>query len=610
MSPIIGSFSGQYGFGRNSGGISSNDPGEVVFTKAGSYTWVAPAGITSVNVVCIGGGGAGGVQWSSGGGGGGGLGWKNNIPVSPGSSYTVVVGAGGSNGVTTTIKATNAQSTDAKGDNSYFTSLGTVAGYGSGRGGANSNSTNSGYGGGYTGDGGGRGGDGAWDGSWNYGGAGAGGYSGTGANSHQQGSNGANAPSGSGGGGTGGWYSSTYGVPAGGGTGIYGRTNDGAASGSGSNYPNGGYGGSGGGRGVTGENTRGGDAQGNGQGQFGSDQATGLIFGGFYGGGGGGSGTSWGGGSGGCGAVRIMWGKVGSADRSFPTSAAWAAPITPATNPTQLRYEQEAEFLKSVGCAQLWYKNSDIAALSNGSSINTWQNSGSYGPAMDLVNNFGPYYGGTVTKITDGGRAAANFAGNQYMRFRLNSALQLYGTSNYQTWSIFVVYRDWSSSNTFGFLSNYGANGNVSFIGMTSIVGDVYTNCYNNDGFPITISMPNDNNWIQRGIISSNVNSNNQSAYSFNDNGAIRTASGYYSQGAGDNSLYYFDGYSTNRTSPNGGPTNNANGYGAVLTVSGIGSARNTANNGYLSELIWFDRSLNDIESTAARKYLNASLSV
>jgi hypothetical protein len=29
------------------------------------------------------------------GGGGGGLGWKNNIAVTPGQSYTVVVGAGG-----------------------------------------------------------------------------------------------------------------------------------------------------------------------------------------------------------------------------------------------------------------------------------------------------------------------------------------------------------------------------------------------------------------------------------------------------------------------------------------------------------------------------------
>lgn len=39
-----------------------------------------------------GGGGAGTYEIS---GGGGGLGWKNNIPVTPGQSYTVVVGAGG-----------------------------------------------------------------------------------------------------------------------------------------------------------------------------------------------------------------------------------------------------------------------------------------------------------------------------------------------------------------------------------------------------------------------------------------------------------------------------------------------------------------------------------
>ena len=103
---------------------------------------------------------------------------------------------------------------------------------------------------------------------------------------------------------------------------------------------------------------------------------------------------------------------------------------------------------------------------------------------------------------------------------------------------------------------------------------------------------------------------NNQSNYSFSDNGATRTASGYYSQGTGDNNFYYFDGYSTSRTSPNGGPTNNGNGYGSRLEVSGVGSMRSSANNGYLAELIWFDRALNDAESTAVRKYLNARLSV
>jgi len=600
--PIIGSFSGQYGFGRGGGlGVTLN-PGEAVFTRAGSYAWVAPAGVTSVSVVCIGGGGAGGVQWSSGGGGGGGLGWKNNIPVIPGSSYTVVVGAGGSNGVTTSVKTSNATNADAKGDTSYFIDQSTVAGYGSGRGGPNSASSASGYGGGYTGDGGGRGGDGGYQGSWNYGGAGAGGYNGRGASPEDASSSGANAPSGSGGGGTGGWYSSTYGVPAGGGTGIYGRTNDGVASGSGSSYPNGGYGGSGGGRGVPGENTRGSE---------GGTSAQGTIFGGFYGGGGGGSGTSWGGGSGGCGVVRIMWGRVGGQVRSFPTAAAWAAPVSPATDATQLRYEQEAELLKNIGCPQLWYKNSDISTIGNGGSISTWQNSGSYGPACDLVNNQGPYYGGTVTKITDNGRAAANFAGSQYMRFRNQSSIVLYGSGYYQTWSLFVVYRDHSQSGNFGFLGRYGADGTLGSVGMMGLFGsNSYAHCYNNDGFPVILGLADDTNWIQRGIISSSTNSNNQSNYSFSDNGVTRTGSGYYSQGTGDNNLYYFDGYSTNRTSPNGGPTSNGSGYGARLDIQGVGTYRNSANNGYLAELMWFDRSLNDAESTAVRKYLNSRLSV
>ena len=53
----------------------------------------APAGLTSVSVVAVGAGAEAGAQA----GGGGGLGWKNNISVTPGQSYTVVVGAGGQN---------------------------------------------------------------------------------------------------------------------------------------------------------------------------------------------------------------------------------------------------------------------------------------------------------------------------------------------------------------------------------------------------------------------------------------------------------------------------------------------------------------------------------
>lgn len=101
-------------------------PGQQEYTTAGTYSWVAPAGVTSVSAVCIA-GGAGGVGYPSGtyamsGGTGGGLGWKNSITVVPASSYTVVVGAGG---VGVAYSATG-----GTGGDSYFVSAGTVAGNG------------------------------------------------------------------------------------------------------------------------------------------------------------------------------------------------------------------------------------------------------------------------------------------------------------------------------------------------------------------------------------------------------------------------------------------------------------------------------------------------
>ena len=62
-------------------------PGQQAYTTAGTYTWVAPAGVTSVSAVAIGGGGSG---TSLGSGGGGGLRYVNNYTVTPGSGYPVV----------------------------------------------------------------------------------------------------------------------------------------------------------------------------------------------------------------------------------------------------------------------------------------------------------------------------------------------------------------------------------------------------------------------------------------------------------------------------------------------------------------------------------------
>lgn len=144
-------------------------------TATGTFTWIAPTGVTSVSVVAVGAGGNGpkGYNSSASGGAGGGLGWKNDIAVTPGQSYTVVVGAAGASH---TYAATGLM-----GGNSYFNSLSTVAGYGGGHrslgnsGGPYSSIT----GGGWVGTGGGTGGEAQ---KTYTGGGGAGGYAGSGAN--------------------------------------------------------------------------------------------------------------------------------------------------------------------------------------------------------------------------------------------------------------------------------------------------------------------------------------------------------------------------------------------------------------------------------------------
>lgn len=152
--------------------------GEAIYTTPGTKSWTVPTGVTSVNVVCIGGGGGGalvrGVTWIS--GSGASLGWRNNITVIPGQSYTVVVGvAGTGNGGT--------------GTGSYFKDAGTV--YGGAGGTLNNTGAADGSSWGVTGasrafvgEGGGQGGSGAWSeiGWSSLGGGGAGGYSGDGGN--------------------------------------------------------------------------------------------------------------------------------------------------------------------------------------------------------------------------------------------------------------------------------------------------------------------------------------------------------------------------------------------------------------------------------------------
>ena len=189
--------------------------GQAEFTTPGTYSWTAPAGVTSVSVVCVGaGGGPANSTSGASGAGGGGLGWKNNITVTPGQSYTVVVGAGGTRVVTGTAPT---------GGTSYFIDTSTVAGLGGA--GAIAAGNGNPAGGTFVGDGGGAGGAGGNRNSSTgaaCGGGGAGGYSGNGGAGA---SVGGSAAPGTGGGAAGGSLGIAGGGTggSGGGVGLYGE---------------------------------------------------------------------------------------------------------------------------------------------------------------------------------------------------------------------------------------------------------------------------------------------------------------------------------------------------------------------------------------------------
>lgn len=74
---------------------STTPPGQVVHATTGSTTWVCPAGVTSVSIVCIGAGGGGagfnGSTNNFGAGGGGSVVYRNNVAVTPGTTYYLYV---------------------------------------------------------------------------------------------------------------------------------------------------------------------------------------------------------------------------------------------------------------------------------------------------------------------------------------------------------------------------------------------------------------------------------------------------------------------------------------------------------------------------------------
>ena len=93
----------------------------VTFSTVGSRTWTVPANVSSLQYLIVGGGGGG----SGGGGGAGGVLYNSSFSVTPGYSYTVVVGDGGSG-----------SAASASGSDGSSSSLNSIVAYGGGGGGA------------------------------------------------------------------------------------------------------------------------------------------------------------------------------------------------------------------------------------------------------------------------------------------------------------------------------------------------------------------------------------------------------------------------------------------------------------------------------------------
>ena len=290
-----------------SAGVIFNVPlptGEQSFTTPGTYTFTVPAGVTAVSAVVVGGGACGEFQHDGANGGGGALGYKNNITVTPGSSVSVTVGAGGTNSADGGQSAFGTLTAEGGFMGGAYTAmpndaieLSEIQNPSYGRIATNGGADNSQYG---------QGGAGFHYSASNVGGGGAGGYSGNGGHGNSGYGNNANQNVtsymvGSGGGGGGGHTAATITTAGGGGgVGIFGEGPSGGTDGRSGNHI--GYGGSSG--------TNGNASTGNVAGS-----------GGLYGGGGAGgysysSPTVGAGGAGGKGAVRVIWG----ANRSFPSN--------------------------------------------------------------------------------------------------------------------------------------------------------------------------------------------------------------------------------------------------------------------------------------------------
>ena len=315
------------GFGPESSPSNAVTPvatGQIIYSdstpgvgQSTTYSFVVPAGVTSISVIAVGGGGGGGYNQNrsgnvNGGGGGGATAYANNITVTPGETLEVLAGRPGRRA--TSDSATNAGAGGLSSIRRVSTSTTFASsGGGSANGGVGANAPGGSVIVG-TGGAGGVGGRSYGQSSQGGAGGGAGGYAGTGGNGRGLS---IEASAGSGGGGGGGYAGGSYSTctdnelfsgAGGGGVGLLGQGANGAA-------------------GVSGALTQSGGGGGGSNGNGGASTYNPGGFGGLYGGGGGGGGFyqvydppntyPQPGGDGAAGAVRIIWPGT---TRSFPST--------------------------------------------------------------------------------------------------------------------------------------------------------------------------------------------------------------------------------------------------------------------------------------------------
>lgn len=118
----------------------------LTFTNSVSCSWTIPSNVSTAKVLVVGGGGGGagtygtGSGSSGGGGGGGGAYEANSVPLTPGQSATVTIGAGGNGGAGTTSRPGSEGSQG--GDSSFALSGGTISAGGGGGGGCATTTSN------------------------------------------------------------------------------------------------------------------------------------------------------------------------------------------------------------------------------------------------------------------------------------------------------------------------------------------------------------------------------------------------------------------------------------------------------------------------------------